>query len=215
MRPRGGAHESHYTRVTYLHVGGSTGGATTEIGRDAMEALTELLAADACALTALDLSGAEVDGWDLIQALRANSSLTALDVRAVPRMVDLYDTLASTLLEPLKGGERPPCRIGFVRCDSFELLEGEPALSLAETALDPAAGRLLAGALRHNTTLVSLDLSAADLHRDVAADIVTALASNSTLATLRLPYNPSLDDATKATLTAAAEAREAPLTLEL
>jgi hypothetical protein len=60
-----------------------------------------------------------------------------------------------------------------------------------------------------------LDLTAADIDKSGAQALAAALAVNTSLRTLRLQYNPALDDEAKAALRAAAGARATPLTLEL
>jgi hypothetical protein len=51
-----------------------------------------------------------------VQVLSANASLTYLDARKVPRFSELYTALAELLLQP--GGT---CRLGFLRCDAFDV----------------------------------------------------------------------------------------------
>ena len=168
----------------------------------------------ACALESLDLSFSGVDVFPLLQVLRGNGSLTSLDVRKVPRVSTLYRMLADLLLLP-----ETPCRLGFLRCDAFEVLEEESVLSLREVPLSeeahPGGIQLLAGLLTHNQTLKELDLTATDVDKEGAAALAAAVAVNTSLSTLRLQYNHALDDEAKAALRAAAERRGVPLTLEL
>ena len=65
-----------------------------------MASLAELLMHPLCALRSLDVSHTKIDGWELTQALRSNSSLTSLDVRGVPRMLGLLGTLGEILHQP-------------------------------------------------------------------------------------------------------------------
>jgi len=185
---------SHYALVSGLHLSAS------ELGRDGLQELQELLVHSACALTRLDLSYTQIDGYPLVQAMKSNASLTSLDVRYVPRFSDLYDSIGEMLLD--RSGK---CRIGYLRCDAFDVLEGESVLSLRERPLDKAATRLLAGLLRHNTSLHDLDLSATDLEPEGASQLVGVLETNTTLAALRLAFNPALDDECQATLRATAD----------
>jgi len=188
--------------------------ASCELGREGLAELIELLMARECALASLDVSYTSVDVARLVQVLSANASLTYLDARKVPRFSELYTALAELLLQP--GGT---CRLGFLRCDAFDVLENESVLSLRETALSetaqPGGMRLLAGLLAHNATVRELDLTAADIDKSGAQALAAALAVNTSLRTLRLQYNPALDDEAKAALRAAAGARATPLTLEL
>lgn len=172
--------------------------------------MSELLTSEACALLALDLSHTHIDGWELVQAIRANRSLTSLDVRGVPRIADLYETLGNVLAQP-----GYPCRIGFLRCDAFELLETATTLDLSERRVEPGAAKLLAGLLKHNRTLQHLDLTATCLEQQGLAALAAALELNASLLTLKAAHNPGLDEAAKATLRAAAERRSPPLAVEL
>jgi hypothetical protein len=77
-------------------------------------------------------------------------------------------------------------------------------LSLRETAVEPAAVRLLAALLRHNTTCTELDLSACGVDGAGAAALAAALEFNETLTALHAAWNPLIDDEAKAQLLAAA-----------
>ena len=207
------AEGSHYGRVAHLHIG-AVDGCASEMGRDAMKEINELLLNEGCSLRGLDVSFTLVDGFDLIHALRHNASLTSLDVRAVPRMHLSYETLADVLLQPSAAS-----RLGYLRCDAFELLEAEPTLDLHERRLDPGATKLLAGLLKNNRELKELDLSATSLDRPgalaLAAVLEEAQSAACPLTKLSLKHNPLLDDTTKNALRAAASKRGARFRLEV
>ena len=201
--------EPYYCRVQALHVGNS-GDAASDIGRDALQSLSDLLTSDLCVLRSLDVSYTKVDGWDLVQALRSNASLTSLDVRGVPRMADLYETLGGILLMP-----GCPCKVGYLRCSAFELHEGDQVLSLRERSLEPGAPLLLAGLLKHNSTLYDLDVSACEIDRAGAAAFAAVLEYNATLKALRVAYNPLIDEDGKSALRTAAAKWRPSLVLTL
>ena len=168
-----------------------------------------------CALESLDLSFTTIMPEPLVQVLRGNGSLTSLDVRKVPRMPELYDSLAQQLLLP-----DASCKLGFLRCDVFEVLEEEPILSLKETSLSqdmsPGGLQLLSGLISHNTTIRELDLTATDIDKEGAMGALSKMIkANTSLRTLRLKYNPALDEEAKEALKAAAASRATPLALEL
>ena len=102
-----------------------------------------------------------------------------------------------------------------MRCDAFELLEGEHTYSLRERTLAPGAAPLLAGLLKHNHALHDLDLSACEVDRSGAASFASVLEFNTALKVLRLAYNPSIDDESKETLRAAAAKWHPSLSLVL
>jgi len=205
MRQRGAeGGNSLYGLVSAIHL------ANAEIGREATISLQELLMSQACALKSLDLSGTAVDGWSLMGSLRGNGSITDLDVRRVPSMSSLYSALGDLMLQP--GGV---CRIGYLRCDAFDLMPGEKVLSLKETALGSGAAMALAGCLKHNHSLTDLDLTATDIEPHIAVAIGSTFEINSALAALRLAFNPALDPETKANLRAAADQWKPNLRLDM
>ena len=104
MRADGNEASMHYTQVNALHL------AAADLGRDGLQMLQDLLIAETCTLQSLDLSYTQFDGYSLVQALRTNSSLTALDVRCVAGMDKLYQTLSEVLLQP-----ECRCRLGCLR----------------------------------------------------------------------------------------------------
>ena len=79
----------------------------------------------------------------------------------------------------------------------------------------PGAIALLAALLKRNTTLQELDLSAADVENPGARALAAVLPLNGTLSSLRLPFNPALDEKSKDALRSAARERDLLLQLEL
>ena len=132
----------------------------------------------------------------------------------IPQMTQLYQTIGELLLE--RGGKS---RLGFLRCDAFELLEDAKALSLGERPFSeeaqPGAVKLLAGLLRHNTQLEELDLTAADLEDEGVRALASILEFNSTLTSLQLRHNPALSNEVKETIREAAATWSPALKLEL
>ena len=188
--------------------------ASSEVGREAMAEIQELLLDRKATLKSLDLSYTSIDPLPFVGVMESNSSLTAIDVRKVPKMDTYYRTVGELLLKPGSA-----LSLGYMRCDAFEVLEDEPVLSLSEQSLSeariPGGLKLLAGLLTNNTTVRELDLTASEIGTVGAADLVTALASNTGLTTLKLKYNPELDDKAKDALRAAAQKHSPPLHLEL
>ena len=185
---------NEYGAVSTLHVAGG------EVGPAGMQELYDLLTSEACELTRLDLCSALVDGQRLVAALKGNTSLTSLDVRFVSQFPNLHTPLADVLLSA-----NAICRLGYLRCDAFELPEGQTSVSLREKTLDKAATRLLAGILRRNTTVRELDLSATDLEPEGAAEVVRCLSRpECKLTTLKMALNPALDEEAKVALQSSA-----------
>ena len=188
--------------------------ASSEVGREAMAEIQELLLDRKATLKSLDLSYTSIDPLPFVGVMESSSSLTAIDVRKVPMMDSYYRTVGELLLKPGSA-----LSLGYMRCDAFEVLEDEPVLSLSEQSLCetriPGGLKLLAGLLTNNTTVRELDLTASEIGPAGAADLVTALASNTGLTKLKLKYNPELDDKAKDALRAAAQKHSPPLYLEL
>ena len=65
--------------------------------------------------------------------------------------------------------------------------------------------------------LKQLDLTACDLEKEGALAIIGALDGNTALASLKMGYNPALDEPVKAAIRAAAQKRDeaAPLLVEV
>ena len=209
LRIKGNEKEGYWPLVRGVQL------SSCDVGREALAELQELLMSRTCALESLDLSFTTIMPEPLVQVLRGNGSLTSLDVRKVPRMPELYDSLAQQLLLP-----DASCKLGFLRCDVFEVLEEEPILSLKETSLSqdmsPGGLQLLSGLISHNTTIRELDLTATDIDKDGAMGALSRMIkANTSLRTLRLKYNPALDEEAKEALKAAAASRATPLALEL
>ena len=175
-----------------------------------MEELGSLLSAEDCPLLSLDLGFTQVDGWALVQALKRNKSLTSLNLVNVPKIDIMYKEISALLLESASS-----TRLGYLRCDAFDLHEGERQLVLREQPIAPAAMKLLAALLKHNTTITELDLTASDIEKEGASALATALETNKTLQYLRLSYNPALDEQSRADLKAAAAKNNPTLHLDL
>jgi len=194
----------YYRLVTKVHL------ANSEVGRSGMQELQDLLVADDCQLASLDLSHTLVDGFSLVQSLKRNKSLTSLDLFNVPKVEIAYEHIMQML--NTAGGTS---RLGYLRCDAFDLHENEKVLNLREQNMDPVAIKLLAALLKRNTTLQDLDLTASDLESEGAAALATSLETNTTLGNLRVSFNPALLSADKELLRSAAAKRTPPLAVEL
>ena len=196
---------THYSLVRQLHLGGS------DMGREALAELQEYLVLPSCHITTLDLSYSQLDAFPLIQALRGNSSLTSLDVRmVVPRIGKMYQTISEVLLAP-----QCRCCLSYLRCDAFEVLEGDKTLSLREQPLESGAVRLVAGVLRHNRTIQDVDLTATDLESEGAIALASILEFNTSLSAFRMLYNPAIDDEAKTALRQAVKKWRPELRLDL
>ena len=205
-RVRSGKQEetSYYRLVHKLHVGSS------EVGRAGIEELQELLKADDCTLQALDLSFTQVDGWALVNALKKNSSLTSLNLTSVPKMDAMYENISATLL-----AKDSVLRLGYLRCEAFDLAEGVKSLSLREEPILPVALRLLAALLRHNNKLEELDLTAVDMEKDGATSLAAMLEFNQSLNKLMCAFNPALDFISKIKLSEAVAKFRPSMSLEM
>ena len=211
LRVEGGAGATtYYSLVTALHLG------VSEIGRDAKEALQELLNSETCKIRSLDLSytmSAERDfAYSLVQCLRTNRTLTSLDVRGVNGIQQLYTMIGETLLQV-----NQPCKLGYLRCDAFDVLEQQKRLSLRERPFEPGELSVIVGLLRNNRDLQEIDLTATDIEggKEEISALVPILQANSTIATLKLAYNPALDEAAKELVKTLAAHRVPELNVEL
>jgi len=204
MRPKPGGVPSHYERVSVLHL------AAAQIGKDTQLDLAELLKMESCTLRMLDLSNTQVESDKLATALASNKSLTSLDVRCVPKMSDSFEVMAGMLLN-----DEATSSLAYMRCDAFDVLEGESVLNLRERRLGAGAMRLLTGLLKNNREVQELDLSATNLQTDWVLYLIDVIAASpkSTINTLNIPYNPAIDEVGQRALAAAVEQRGLKLTL--
>jgi len=176
-------------RVTSLHLGSNA------LGTAACDALVSLLKQPTCTLALLDLSFVAFGGgeWEsLIGAMARNPSLTYLDMR---QQLALDDTLLGKLGEELlRDGNA--CKLGYIRCNPFDVLPGSTDLSMQETVeLDPGTLTLLAGVLRYNDSLTKLNLAATGISDGVAVErLANALSFNTRLTALDLQHNPLAPD---------------------
>jgi len=180
------AQRSHYSMVERLHLGYS------EVGREGMAELQELLVSDDCKIKSMDLSFATVEAWPLTQVLKGNKSLTSLDVRHVQGLRSVYENIATQLLE-----DKSASSLGCMRCDAFDLRETDAVLNLKEEKLEATCVRLIAGLLKRNSNLEELDLTASDVEDTGVMALASALAVNTTLSKLTLTYNPGISDDAK------------------
>ena len=97
-------------------------------------------------------------------------------------------------------------QLAYVRCDAFEVLEGETMLSLRERPLTKGSMRLLTGLLKNNRDVQELDLGATSMYIEWATALITeSLIFNPAVTALHLPFNSSIDESGKAALLAAVE----------
>jgi len=205
MRPTADR-DGHYERISALHLG------SAQIDKDTQQELCNLLTRKECILRTLDVSNTQIDGNALVQALSRNSSLRSLDVRLVTAMTDVYESLGDMLLAP-----DATCRLSYLRCDAFDVHEGESALSLRERPLAQGAMRLLTGLLRHNRDVADLDLVATGMLPEWATMLIQTLGANpatTSVKSVQLTFNPAIDESAQAALVAAVEARELKVELK-
>lgn len=104
-------------------------------------------------------------------------------------------------------------RLAYVRCDAFEVMEGESTLNLRERLLLGGAMRLITGLLKNNRDVQELDLGATGLQVEWAALLLQTLECNPVLTSIHLPYNPAIDESGQAALVGALEAHRLKITL--
>jgi hypothetical protein len=176
-------------RVTSLNLGNNP------LGAAACDALVHLLKQPTCSLALLDLSFVAFGGgeWEsVVGALARNASLTYLDMR---QQVALDNALLAHLGEDLLR-ESNTCKLGYIRCNPFDVLPGSSSLSMQETVeLGSGPLTLLAGVLRYNDSITKLNLAATGISDNVAIlRLANALSVNTSVTTLDLQHNPLAPD---------------------
>jgi len=195
---------AYYKLVTRVHVSNS------DVSRLCMEELQYLLQNEECSLVSLDLSFTQVDGFGIVQSLKSNRSLTALDLMNVPKIQTMYESICTLLND---GSSKT--KLGYLRCDAFDLHEGKRSLVLKEEPISAVAMRLLAALLRNNNALTELDLTACDVEKEGVSALAKVLEFNSALSVLRLNYNPAIDEPTKHVLREAVSKFRPTMTLDV
>ena len=142
-------------------------------------------------LRTLDISNTQLESAAIAAALGKNSSIRSIDMRAVPKMSECFESIGSMLLAP-----NSQSRLAYVRCDSLEILEGVTTLNLRERYINKGTMHLLTGLLKNNREVQELDLGATSIQKDWAMTLLDTLAAcSSTINSLHLPYNPLVVEA--------------------
>ena len=157
--------------------------------------MVEVLRADTCTITALDLSGNNISGAVIARAIQLNKSLTSLDVRDNPPI----DDTALWVLGGLLLGEACLCRLGYLRTYAFEVVEDAQSLDFNDLRFEAGAAKLLAGVMKFNPVVEALCLSGCGLESSTTPALAQALLSNQVLTSIDLSKNP-LCDSTSSTL---------------
>ena len=135
--------------------------------------MVEVLRAEACPLTALDLSDNGLSGTVLARAIKVNKSLTSLDIRGNP-----IDDQGLWVIGGLLLDDECECKLSQIRTEAFTIEHGMGQLDMRGSALDAGAARLLFGVLKFNGSLASLNLAATAVDHTSLNDLATALRHN-------------------------------------
>ena len=149
--------------------------------------LLDMLRADDCSLTALDISGQGVSGAMVMRSLKFNASLTHLNVCGTEVDDEGMRLFGQMLLQ-----DDCPCPIKLLACDHFAVLDDTRSLDFAGKTLSPAALTLLFGILKLNESVHSLGLGGVGMDVTAVASLETALRVNKTLEQLDLRDNEKL-----------------------
>jgi len=150
--------------------------------------LIEMLRAEDCSLTSLDVSSNPLSGAMVMRSLKFNASITYLNVCGTEMDDSGVRDFGALLLQ-----KECAVPIRALSIDHFEVKEATTTLSFAgKGALSSSVLTLLCGILKLNQTITTLDLSGVDMDKDAAAALETALVTNTTLASIDLRDNPKL-----------------------
>ena len=76
-------------------------------------------------------------------------------------------------------------KLGFMKCDEWELQAGQPTFDVSGKRLTAADGVLLAGVLQHNTVVTMVDVSNNRLGREGGKALAAGLKDNTTITQVR------------------------------
>jgi len=185
IRPVPGGIPSHYERVSVLHL------SSVQISKESQADLAAVLKMDKCPIRVLDLSNTQLDVPALVKSLETNSTLRSLDVRKVSTMVESLERIGAMLLK-----EDSVSCLAYMRCDAFDVVEGEKLLLLRERPMLHGAMLLLTGLFRHNRDVLEVDLAATSLKKEWVITLIETLAkARSTVSALNLAFNSALSEA--------------------
>ena len=105
------------------------------------------------------------------------------------------------------------CKLKSLRCNHFDILDGQEEVNLEEVPLHLGPVTLLAGVLKHNEEVTTLNLSATGIDDEGMDSLLVALQDNSSLEMINLRYN-RLAKSSLAKLDEVGAQRIPPLTLE-
>jgi len=175
-------------------------------------AIVSLLASPSCTLRSLDLSFNRFDDEEwmkLAEVITACTTLTYLDVRQT--LTVPYAVLGKIGEELLRATSE--CKLKSLRCNHFDILDGQEEVNLEEVPLHLGPVTLLAGVLKHNEEVTTLNLSATGIDDEGMDSLLVALQDNSSLEMINLRYN-RLAKSSLAKLDEVGAQRIPPLTLE-
>jgi len=149
--------------------------------------MLEMLRAEDCSLTMLDVSSNPLSGDAVLRALKLNSSLTELNVCSTELDAAGMRDLGTMLLQQ-EGG----CKIKLLSCDHFEVRQETRAISFGGQPVSSAVLSLLCGILKRNETCETLDIVSAGIDAHAAKALETALSFNTMLKKLDARDNGKL-----------------------
>jgi len=170
--------------------------AKNELKDSKLNGLIEMLRLDECSITELNVSSNPMPSATLLRSLKFNTTLNALNI-------------CSMGAEDAEGGVRDfavlllqdgcPCPIKLLSCDEFEVTETTEAINFEGKPTRAGVITLLAGILKLNERVLSLNLSGVGMDVEGARALSVALGTNKTLAHIDLRANDKLFAVTEAT----------------
>jgi len=169
--------------------------AKNELKDSKLNGLIEMLRLDECSITELNVSSNPMPSATLLRSLKFNTTLNALNI-------------CSMGAEDAEGGVRDfavlllqdgcPCPIKLLSCDEFEVTETTEAINFEGKPTRAGVITLLAGILKLNERVLSLNLSGVGMDVEGARALSVALGTNKTLAHIDLRANDKLFAVTEA-----------------
>ena len=150
--------------------------------------MVEVMRADTCGITTLDLRDNLLSVISIAQTIKYNKSLTSLVISGNPIEDDGLRQLGGLLLEP-----NCTCCINSISCAAFDIIHGSDQIVMHNDLLDEGAARLLFGVLKYNKLITTLNLGGRGIQTDAASILAKAISHNSTLKSVDLSDNPLSD----------------------
>ena len=150
--------------------------------------IVEVMRNETCNIATLDLNNNSIGAGVVTQAIKFNRSLTSLDITGGPIEDEGLGVIGELLLS-----QYCTCSMRYISCFAFEIKEQSSEVVMQDDALGEGAAKLLCGVFKYNGTIKRLNLSGKGIEPSAASFLAVAVRHNTTLESIDLSENPLSD----------------------